>query len=94
MFAIQQPNRKFLHSRDFLQDLAQKVKMFAHILKRIAISLPFRRQSGLGDHKSRKNGEFPRCSQDMERICDGSQRIAADELQQRSLEWMCGLKKL
>jgi hypothetical protein len=28
-----------------------------------------------------------------QRICGGSQPIAADEVRQRSLEWMCGLEK-
>src|SRR5271170_377673 len=39
--AIRPPNRNFLHVHDFLWEPSRKVKIFAHMLKKVAISFPF-----------------------------------------------------
>jgi hypothetical protein len=38
--AIRPPNRNFLHVYDFLREPGRKVKIFAHMLKKVAISFP------------------------------------------------------
>jgi hypothetical protein len=55
--AIGTPNRKYLHIGDFLLDFDWKVKMFARLVKRIAISLPFSRS--IVDSEAKCRAEIP-----------------------------------